>query len=153
MTEDGYARLLGMARGAGINFLRVWGGGVREKRAFWDNCDRLGIMAWQEFPLACAFLDHYPRERAYLDALAAEARGTMQALRNHPSLIAWCGGNEISPRRERLPLACASRGSWRKKTRRGRGSRPHPAMAICITGRCGTASRPGRIWLGWTRRL
>ena len=63
VTEDDYARLLGMARDAGINFLRVWGGGVREKRAFWDNCDRLGIMAWQEFPLACAFLDHYPRDR------------------------------------------------------------------------------------------
>ena len=94
---------------AGINFLRVWGGGVREKRAFWDHCNRLGIMAWQEFPLACAFLDHYPRDRAYLDALAAEARGMVQALRNHPSLIAWCGGNEISPRRERLPLAALAR--------------------------------------------
>jgi beta-mannosidase len=103
-TEADYARLLGMARDAGINFLRVWGGGLREKRAFWDTCDRLGIMAWQEFPLACAFLDHYPRDRAYLDTLAAEARGTVRALRNHPSLIAWCGGNEISPRRERLPL-------------------------------------------------
>ena len=41
---------------------------------------------------------------AYLDVLAAEARGMVRALRNHPSLIAWCGGNEISPRRERLPL-------------------------------------------------
>lgn len=97
VTEADYARLLGMARDAGINFLRVWGGGVREKRAFWDNCDRLGIMAWQEFPLACAFLDHYPRDRAYLDALAAEARGIVRGLRNHPSLIAWCGGNEINP--------------------------------------------------------
>ncbi len=104
VTEADYARLLGMARDAGINFLRVWGGGVREKRAFWDICDRLGIMAWQEFPLACAFLDHYPRNGAYLDVLAAEVRGTVRALRNHPSLIAWCGGNEISPRRERLSL-------------------------------------------------
>jgi beta-mannosidase len=104
VTEVDYARLLGTARDAGINFLRVWGGGVREKRAFWDICDRLGIVVWQEFPLACAFLDHYPRDPAYLDALAAEARGAVRALRNHPSLIAWCGGNEISPRRERLPL-------------------------------------------------
>ena len=66
-------------------------------------------MAWHEFPLACAFLDHYPHDRAYLDALAAEALGTVQALRNHPSLIAWCGGNEISPRRERLPLDALTR--------------------------------------------
>jgi beta-mannosidase len=109
VTEADYARLLGMARDAGVNFLRVWGGGVREKRVFWDNCDRLGIMAWQEFPLACAFLGHYPRDGAYLDGLAAEARGTVRALRNHPSLIAWCGGNEISPRRERLPLGTLGR--------------------------------------------
>ena len=104
VTEADYARLLGRVRDAGINFLRVWGGGLREKRAFWDICDRLGITAWQEFPLACAFLDHYPRNRAYLDVLAAEAQGMVRGLRNHPSLIAWCGGNEISLQRERLPL-------------------------------------------------
>jgi len=82
----------------------VWGGGVREKPDFWEACDRLGIMAWQEFPIACAFFDHYPREQDYLGRLSAEARGIVRALRNHPSLIAWCGGNEINPRRERLPL-------------------------------------------------
>lgn len=105
VTEADYARLLNMARDAGVNFLRVWGGGVREKRSFWELCDRLGIMAWQEFPLACTFLDHYPRNRAYLGALEQEARGMIRGLRNHPSLIAWCGGNEINPARERLPLA------------------------------------------------
>jgi beta-mannosidase len=99
-----YARLLEQARAAGINFLRIWGGGVREKAAFWELCDRLGIMAWQEFPLACAFLDHYPRDQGYLETLAAEARGIARALRSHPSLIAWCGGNEINPDRERSPL-------------------------------------------------
>jgi beta-mannosidase len=99
-----YARLLAQARDAGINFLRVWGGGVREKAAFWELCDRQGIMAWQEFPLACAFLDHYPREQDYLMTLASEARGIVRALRNHPSLITWSGGNEINPNRERLPL-------------------------------------------------
>ena len=135
VTEDDYARLLGMARDAGINFLRVWGGGVREKRAFWDHCDRLGIMAWQEFPLACAFLDHYPRDRAYLDTLAAEARGTVQALRNHPSLIAWCGGNEISPRRERLPLGCACGGPC--------GRRPGAAVDPGVTLRWRSASLAG----------
>jgi beta-mannosidase len=105
VTDTDYASLLWQARAAGINFLRVWGGGVREKRAFWDLCDRMGIMAWQEFPLACAFLDHYPREPAYLDLLSQEVRGTARLLRNHPSLIAWCGGNEIHPERERLPLS------------------------------------------------
>ena len=83
----------------------MWGGGIREKRAFWEQCDRLGIMAMQEFPLACAFLDHYPRDPGYLSVLESEAEGIVRGLRNHPSLIAWCGGNEISPRRERLPSA------------------------------------------------
>lgn len=104
-TDADYARLLGQARAAGVNFLRVWGGGIREKRGFWEMCDRLGIMAWQEFPLACAFLDHHPRNRTYLNALTSEARGIVRMLRSHPSLIAWCGGNEINPARERLPLA------------------------------------------------
>lgn len=104
-----YAHLIGLARTAGVNFLRVWGGGIREKRAFWEQCNRLGIMAMQEFPLACAFLDHYPRDGAYLSVLGAEARGMVSALRNHPSLIAWCGGNEINPRRERLPLRTIER--------------------------------------------
>ncbi len=105
VTPADYERLLGMARDAGINFLRVWGGGVRERAPFWETCDRLGIMAWQEFPLACAFLDHHPRTASYLSALSDEARGTVRALRHHPSLIAWCGGNEINVQRERLPLA------------------------------------------------
>ena len=65
VTEADYARFSGGA-GRRDQLPRVWGGGVREKRAFWDICDRLGIMAWQEFPLACAFLDHYPRDPAYL---------------------------------------------------------------------------------------
>ena len=105
VTEADYERLLWQAHAAGINFLRVWGGGVREKRAFWDLCDRLGIMAWQEFPLACAFLDHYPRDADYLAALSQEVRGTARLLRNHPSLIAWCGGNEIDTKREVEPLS------------------------------------------------
>lgn len=104
VTNEDYARLIGLARSAGINFLRIWGGGIREKRGFWAQCNRLGIMAMQEFPLACAFLDHYPRNAQYLAVLASEAEGMAVSLRNHPSLMAWCGGNEISPRRERLPL-------------------------------------------------
>lgn len=103
--SDDYTRLIGLARDAGINFLRIWGGGIREKAAFWEQCNRQGIMAMQEFPLACAFLDHYGRDARYLEALASEAQGIVVALRGHPALVAWCGGNEISPRRERVPLS------------------------------------------------
>ena len=109
VTTEDYAQLIIRARTAGVNFLRIWGGGIREKRAFWGQCDRMGIMAMQEFPLACAFLDHYPRDPGYLSVLESEAEGIVCSLRNHPSLIAWCGGNEISPRRERLPLRTIER--------------------------------------------
>ncbi len=74
VTGEDYARLVGQARDAGVNFLRVWGGGIREKRAFWDECDRLGMVAMQEFPLACAFLDHYPRDPGYLAAAGVAKR-------------------------------------------------------------------------------
>ena len=104
LREADYARLLAQVWAAGVNFLRVWGGGLREKQAFWNGCDRSGILAWQEFPLACDFLGGYSRDPEYLALLAAEAGGMVEALRNHPSLIAWCGGNEISPERERLQL-------------------------------------------------
>ena len=65
-------------------------------------------MAWQELPLACDFLDSYARDPAYLSLLAAETAGTVEALRNHPSLIAWCGGNEIDTE-PRAPPATADR--------------------------------------------
>ncbi len=108
VTQDGYEHLLGLARAAGVNFLRVWGGGVREKRAFWATCDRLGLLAWQEFPLACDFLDHYPDQLRYLSQLSDEAQGIVKALRGHPSLIAWCGGNEIDTEREAPALRTLS---------------------------------------------
>lgn len=102
--REDYARLLEMARSAGVNFLRVWGGGGREKQAFYDLCDELGLLVWQEFPIACVFLDHLPRTAAYCDLLRCEAAGIVRALRNHPSLVLWCGGNEFSPRRNRAAV-------------------------------------------------
>ncbi len=145
VTDADYARLLGMARDAGINFLRVWGGGVREKRAFWETCDRLGIMAWQEFPLACAFLDHYPRDPAYLEALAGEGA------RDRPRPAQPPQPDRLVRRQRDQPgarTACRSRPwppCWRRKTRLGPGFRPHPVTATCTSGRCGTASRRGLI--------
>ncbi|MEA3336087.1 MAG: glycoside hydrolase family 2 TIM barrel-domain containing protein [Chloroflexota bacterium] len=96
-----YGPLLQLAREAGLNFLRVWGGGGREKKLFYDLCDEMGFLVWQEFPIACVFLDHLPRDRAYLEVLRQETAGIVRALRNHPSLFLWCGGNEFSPLRNR----------------------------------------------------
>ena len=99
VTKDDYRALLSLARQANMNMLRVWGGGLREKRAFYEQCDRLGILVWQEFPLACAFLTRFPRSPGYLRLVEDEARAIVRDLDHHPSLILWCGGNEYSPQR------------------------------------------------------
>ncbi|MFZ1509459.1 MAG: glycoside hydrolase family 2 TIM barrel-domain containing protein [Anaerolineae bacterium] len=104
-----YRRLLSAARAAGINLLRVWGGGLREKAAFYDLCDEMGLLVWQEFPFACLFLAAYPHETAWLDRVEAEARGIVQAVRHHPSVAMWCGGNEMGVRRNQHLLARLAR--------------------------------------------
>lgn len=101
LRSDNYARLLKMARDSGVNLLRVWGGGLREKRAFYDLCDELGLLVWQEFPFACLFLGSYPRDPAYLALVEAECSAIVRQLVHHPSIIAWCGGNEFSRSRNR----------------------------------------------------
>ncbi len=98
LTRADYAARLQQARDANINFLRVWGGGLREKRAFYDLCDEVGILVWQEFPFAGAILDRFPRDRAFLAFVRAECGDIVRALRNHPSLVVWCGGNEFNTR-------------------------------------------------------
>jgi beta-mannosidase len=108
VSDADYESLLCLARGANMNMLRVWGGGLREKRAFYDLCDRMGILVWQEFPFACAFLARFPRSKEYLRLVDGEARGIVRDLRNHPSVVLWCGGNEFDPARNE-PLVAALR--------------------------------------------
>jgi beta-mannosidase len=101
VTREDYAQLLDLAKGAGINMLRVWGGGLREKRAFYGLCDELGLLVWQEFPFACVFFGHFPRHESFLSLARRECMAIVRQLRNHPSLVLWCGGNEYSPVRNR----------------------------------------------------
>jgi beta-mannosidase len=101
VTAQDYRALLEMARDANINLLRVWGGGLREKRTFYDICDELGIMVWQEFPFSGSGVDYFPRDPAYLALASQECEAIVSALRNHPSLVLWCGGNEFIPRANR----------------------------------------------------
>lgn len=101
--------LLQLARQANINMLRVWGGGLRERRGFYDLCDRIGVLVWQEFPFACTYLTRYPRSRNYLELVEQEARASIRDLRNHPSVIIWCGGNEFAPERNRPLVSTLSR--------------------------------------------
>lgn len=92
MTADHYRTLLTQVRDANMNILRIWGGGPVNKECFFDICDELGIMVWQEFPLAC---NEYPDEDGYLSVLKQDATAIVKRLRTHPSLVLWCGGNEL----------------------------------------------------------
>jgi beta-mannosidase len=91
-VSDAYIREnLRLAHDAGMNMVRVWGGGVYESALFYDECDRLGLLVWQDFLFACG---SYPEDPVFRRNVAAEAREAIRALRNHPSLALWCGNNE-----------------------------------------------------------
>lgn len=92
LNRERYAELLKLAHGAHMNLIRVWGGGIVNKSSFFDLCDELGLMVWQEFPLAC---NDYEGTPAYLDILDRESRSIILALRSRASLAIWCGGNEL----------------------------------------------------------
>jgi len=92
MTAEKYDELLEIVKNANMNILRIWGGGFVNKESFFELCDEKGIMVWQEFPLACNL---YPDEDGYLDVLKKEATAIIKRLRSHPSVVLWCGGNEL----------------------------------------------------------
>ena len=80
------------AKEANMNMIRVWGGGIYEDDLFYEICDELGILVWQDFPFACAV---YPYENEFVENFEQEASQNIQRLRNHPSLALWCGNNEV----------------------------------------------------------
>ena len=89
--RDRYQRRIEQARDANMNMLRVWGGGVFESHNFYDICDELGVMVWQDFLAACAA---YPEDAGTREEMEAEARDNVSRLTRHPSLVLWNGCNE-----------------------------------------------------------
>ncbi|WFU89377.1 glycoside hydrolase family 2 protein [Rhizobium sp. CC1099] len=87
-TED----LLQSAKAANMNMIRVWGGGFYEHDWFYDLCDRLGLMVWQDFMFACNL---YPSTEDFLDDVALEVDYQVKRLASHPSIALWCGDNEL----------------------------------------------------------
>jgi len=91
ITRERYAERLGHARDANINLIRVWGGGIYESEDFYDACDELGLLVWQDFLFVCAA---YAEEEPLRSEVVAEAREAVTRLSAHPSLALWNGNNE-----------------------------------------------------------
>ncbi|MBN1944016.1 MAG: beta-mannosidase [Phycisphaerae bacterium] len=92
VNDETYETLVREAKEANFNMLRVWGGGLYEREAFYRACDRYGIMVWQDFMFAC---DPYPDYlEAFRNEVRIEAEYQTKRLRNHPSVVLWCGNNE-----------------------------------------------------------
>ncbi|TGO71742.1 hypothetical protein BELL_0536g00070 [Botrytis elliptica] len=71
--------------------IRVWGGGIFEEQAFYDACDELGILVWQDFMFGCG---NYPAFPDFLTSVKREAEENVKLLRHHPSIVIWAGNNE-----------------------------------------------------------
>ena len=91
VTTADYRRILESARDANMNMIRHWGGGYYESDEFYSICDELGIMVWQDFQFGN---DWQPGTYAFKLNIEAEAEDQVRRLRNHPSLVVWCGNNE-----------------------------------------------------------
>jgi len=91
VTTANYRRILESARDANMNTIRHWGGGYYETDEFYQICDELGIMVWQDFQFGN---DWQPGTYAFKLNIEAEADDQVRRLRNHPSIVVWCGNNE-----------------------------------------------------------
>ena len=92
VTEERYFELVRLAKDANMNVFRMWGGSGPMHDSFYDVCDRMGILIWQEFMLSC---NDYPDDEHYLEVLEREGASIIRSLRHHPCLALWCGGNEL----------------------------------------------------------
>ncbi len=92
IDDEKYAALVRRAREANLNLIRVWGGGLYEPDAFYEACEREGILVWQDFMFACS---PYPDdEPAFAAEVAREADHQTRRLRNRACVALWCGSNE-----------------------------------------------------------
>ncbi len=92
ITREAVEDLLRSAVQANMNMIRVWGGGRYEPDWFYDLCDRLGLMVWQDFMFACHL---YPSTSDFLSEVDAEVRDVAARLNHHACLALWCGDNEL----------------------------------------------------------
>mgnify|MGYP001153636760 CR=1 FL=1 len=92
ITEKVVRDLLESAQGVNMNMIRVWGGGQYEPDYFYEICDELGLMVWQDFMFSCM---SYPSNRAFLDDVRVEITQQVRRLSHHACIALWCGDNEV----------------------------------------------------------
>lgn len=97
-----YRERVGQAAAANMNMLRIWGGGIYEHEAFYEACDELGLLVWQDFMFACGL---YPANDAFRMSVRAEAESQVKRLRHHACMALWCGNNEDYMLAESVGLA------------------------------------------------
>jgi len=92
VTAEQHRSILEAARDANMNMVREWGGGYYESDDFYDICDELGLLVWQEFSFGG---DMVPGDTVFQENVRQEATEQIKRLRDHPSIVIWCGNNEI----------------------------------------------------------
>jgi len=92
VSEKAYHDFMKTVVDTNMNMLRLWGGAVYEEDIFYDLCDEMGVLVWQDFMFACAM---YPADEVMSKRIAQEAEYNIKRIRNHASLALWCGNNEM----------------------------------------------------------
>lgn len=92
VKDEQYKKLIDDVKQANMNMLRVWGGGIYENDLFYDLCDQNGILVWQDFMFAGSL---YPDDAEFKENVKQEVIQNIKRLRGHPSILLWCGNNEI----------------------------------------------------------
>lgn len=91
VSNEKYYDLLTKAKDANMNIIRVWGGGIYENDIFYEYCDELGLLVWQDFMFACG---SYPEHEDIVENIKEEVSQNIYRLQYHPSIAIWCGNNE-----------------------------------------------------------
>ncbi|KAF9076833.1 glycoside hydrolase [Rhodocollybia butyracea] len=91
ITPNRYRAWLTLLRDGNQNMVRLWGGGLYEPDVFYDTCDELGLLVWQDFQFACGV---YPAHDSFVASVRKEAEQNVKRLRHHPAMALFCGNNE-----------------------------------------------------------
>lgn len=92
IDDQRYETLLDQYIEAGFNYLRFWGGGIYERQHFYDLCDEKGILILHDMMFSCLEVPDFNLQ--FVEEVVRELEYNVKRLRNHPSIVIWCGANE-----------------------------------------------------------